>query len=51
MVYSLILDLLYIQKKFCAVGTLFFMVSDSLLAINKFMQPVPMADDDRPFVF
>jgi uncharacterized membrane protein YhhN len=25
------------------VGALFFMVSDSLLAINKFMQPMPMA--------
>ena len=28
---------------FIFVGALFFMVSDSLLAINKFMQPLPMA--------
>lgn len=55
MVYALVLTLMVLQalyrygltsrKSFVLVfvGALFFMVSDSILAINKFMEPLPMA--------
>ena len=58
MVYALALTIMVLQALFrfgfttkksfvlIFVGALFFMVSDSLLAINKFMQPVPMASLD-----
>lgn len=55
MVYALALTIMVLQALFrfgftskksfvlIFVGAFFFMVSDSLLAINKFMQPVPLA--------
>lgn len=55
MIYALVLSVMVIQalfrtgftskRSFVLIfsGAVFFMISDSLLAINKFMQPVPMA--------
>lgn len=55
MVYALVLTIMVLQallrfgltskRSFVLifVGAIFFMISDSLLAINKFMQPLPMA--------
>ncbi len=55
MIYALVLSLMVIQAIFrygftssksfwfMTIGALFFMLSDSLLAINKFLQPLPNA--------
>ncbi len=55
MIYALVLTIMVLQALFrfgftsrrsfalIFIGALFFMISDSALAINKFMQPLPMA--------
>jgi uncharacterized membrane protein YhhN len=55
MIYALVLTIMVLQALFrfgftskrsfvlIFVGAIFFMISDSFLAINKFMQPLPMA--------
>ncbi len=55
MVYALVLTIMVLQAMFrygytsstsftlAFIGALFFMVSDSVLAINKFMNPLPLA--------